>query len=194
MKFWKTQFFSITSQQGFLYNAKFPILKTNLRLTFSKIFEFMFCMYLMFLHFENFFSDFWGPQELKFKAKQPQILNFGFLTFKTRHWGDFWKNVLYLTVPLCCSKIALSQDLGVVYYCFLLKRGRWVWKWKATKVLWHLSAPFYCSWIAQSHSLTLKMVSIPHWQIFMKLLPLKEKAIFITRCISRVLTSRFCYL
>ena len=70
---------------------------------------------------------------------------------------------------------------------FSIEMGRWVWKWKATNVLWHLSAPFYCSWIAHSHSLTLKMVSIPHWQIFMKLLPLKEKAILINRCIFRVL-------
>ena len=118
-----------------------------------------------------------------FKAKQPQILNFRCLTFKTRHWGVFLKNpALYLTVPLCCSKIALSQDLGVVYYCFLLK---WVDEYgnekrqKRCDIWVHLSTAVH--WIAQSHSLTLKMVSIPHWQIFMKLLPLKERAILIIR-------------
>ena len=98
------------------------------------------------------------------------------LTLKTRHWADFSKNIaLYLTVSVCCSKIALSQDLGVVYYCFLLK---WVDEYgnekrqKRCDIWVHLSTAVH--WIAQSHSLTLKMVSVPHWQIFMKLLPLKK--------------------
>ena len=101
--------------------SKFLILKTNLRLIFSKIFEFMFHTFC-FCVLRNKFFRLLRPSKTKVQAKKPQILNFGFLTFKTRRWGDFSKNIaLYLTVPLCCSKIALSQDLGVVYYCFLLK-------------------------------------------------------------------------
>ena len=76
----------------------------------------------VFAFWEINFSDFWGPQKLKFRPKSPKFWTLDFLTFITRRWGDFSKNIaLYLTVPLCCSKIALSQDLGVVYYCFLLK-------------------------------------------------------------------------